>query len=203
MKIYFYIVLTVVMLPIFFACKPSQPVTSADKADSAEISDAKPVSMDLSPFRRVPEKKSNGTVENHIFTPAHTSTKNGESKKQHQAASPALSGHQNSLVEEKLNGSAQFNAGIQEAHGFRLLLFSGDNREEAEKVLKKAKSWIPHADVPMLVYEQPNYKIKAGNFVRKTEAYQLLTALQKEFPGILIVSDLIDLEKLRKKYKNK
>jgi hypothetical protein len=159
--------------------------------------------MDLSPYRRVPEKKFTKPAENHAFTPADTGSKKDETKKQTQAASPALTGHQNALVEEKLSGSAQFNAGIQEAHGFRLLLYSGDNREEAEKILKKAKSWIPHADVPMLVYEQPNYKIKAGNFVRKTDAYQLFTALLKEFPSTLIISDLIDLEKLRKKYKNK
>jgi hypothetical protein len=154
----------------------------------------------------VPEKTSSVAGDKNTDKVTSTGTENVKNNpsdlpKNNKPASSALTGHQNDKIEEKASEAALFNASITEARGFRLQLYSGGDREEAEKILRKAKSHVPASENPMLVYEQPNYKIKVGNFINKIEAYQLMTNLQKEFSGVLIVTDLIDLDVLRKKYR--
>ncbi len=192
---------------LLLACKTSKPI-STDGTDTTDNNytetTAKPVSMDLSPTRKVPKPTKKGTNETPYNISSVSIKENTESTKkpneQVLPASSSLKNTQNDKMEALISEMSLANTAIEEAQGYKLQVYSGSDRLEAEKILKKLKSWVPASDQPILVYEQPNYKIKLGNFTNKLDAYYKFQVLVKEFPTILIVTDLINMEQLRKKY---
>lgn len=192
---------------LFFSCKTSKPI-STDGMDTTDNNytetTAKPVSLDLSPTRKVPKPSKKGTNEtaynSGVLPKDNTPEINKKTTEQILPASPSLKNSHNEKIEGLINEMSLANTAIEEAQGYKLQVYSGSDRLEAEKTLKKLKSWVPASDQPILVYEQPNYKIKLGNFTNKLDAYYKYQVLVKEFPTILIVTDLINMEQLRKKY---
>ncbi|MCS7005025.1 MAG: hypothetical protein NZM38_06830 [Cytophagales bacterium] len=73
--------------------------------------------------------------------------------------------------------------------GYKIQIFSG-KREQAEEVLKEAMKNYSHLK-PEIRYEQPNFKVKIGNFLTRLEAHQVYTMLSSEFPQSFIVKDEI------------
>jgi hypothetical protein len=69
-------------------------------------------------------------------------------------------------------------------------LYYGGNRAEALDL--KSKFAALHPDVESyLIYQQPYFRLRAGNFRTRMEAYKLFKVVQKEFPSVFIVNDEI------------
>ncbi len=81
--------------------------------------------------------------------------------------------------------------------GYRIQIYSGSNRTIANQV--KAKFMVEYrGERAYLLYNQPYFKVRVGNFRSKTEALKLYTALlaNENYKAVLIVSDEIDLPDL-------
>jgi len=75
--------------------------------------------------------------------------------------------------------------------GYKIQIYSG-KRELAEEAFKEAIKNYAYLK-PEIRYEQPNFKVKLGNFMTKLEAHQIYVQLSVEFPNALIVKDEITI----------
>ncbi len=83
----------------------------------------------------------------------------------------------------------------QTRDGFRIQLFSGTERNNANSLRNKFKTEYP--DVPIyLIYQQPYYKLRVGDFRNKIEAQQLYLKIENDYEQLLIIPDKVNLPHL-------
>jgi hypothetical protein len=77
--------------------------------------------------------------------------------------------------------------------GYRVQIFSesGNNaKEHAQKSLSDFNQ-SAYENAAYLIYQQPNFKVRCGDFRTKAEARRLLKLLSGQYPGAYIVKDVI------------
>lgn len=83
-------------------------------------------------------------------------------------------------------------------HGYRLQLVASSNKTAIDG--ERAKFVGMRNDVPTYMdYRQPNFRLRAGNFRTKLEAQKLQWELKDIFPSAIVVNDMIELPKIKKK----
>lgn len=82
--------------------------------------------------------------------------------------------------------------GIQ---GYRIQIFFGSDRKAANDARTKFLQLFPEVEA-YLVYQQPNFKVRVGDFRNQLEAQPVYRSIQKQFETIFIVPDRIALPKL-------
>jgi hypothetical protein len=76
--------------------------------------------------------------------------------------------------------------------GFRLMIISTNNREEAIAAKTKVYTYFPELKA-YLWHQSPYYKLKAGNFKDRKAAEDYQQRLKSYFPrGVFIMNDVID-----------
>lgn len=81
--------------------------------------------------------------------------------------------------------------------GFRVQILSdaGNNaKERAQSSLVDFEQKFPGIPV-YLTYQQPNFKVRCGDFRTKAEARRLLNEVSRQFPGAYVVRDFIKTPK--------
>ncbi|TAH19126.1 MAG: hypothetical protein EAZ08_09635 [Cytophagales bacterium] len=74
--------------------------------------------------------------------------------------------------------------------GFRIQVYSGMQRKDAELVITDLKKIFPNKTAD-LEYSQPNYKVKMGNFLDRVDAYQTYYKIREVYPSVSIVYEKI------------
>jgi hypothetical protein len=83
----------------------------------------------------------------------------------------------------------------QTLDGFRVQLFSSADRNSVNALRTKFKTEFP--EVPAyLIYQQPYFKLRVGDFRNQIEAQLFYLELQKNYGQLLIVPDKINLPTL-------
>ena len=77
--------------------------------------------------------------------------------------------------------------------GYRVQLYSGNKRADAEQV-RLAFITKFEKERPDLIYQQPNFKIRVGNYRNRLEATKYLMLYKIDFPSAFIVQDAIRFE---------
>ncbi|MCC5933084.1 MAG: SPOR domain-containing protein [Balneolales bacterium] len=98
------------------------------------------------------------------------------------------------LTEEELQRA-------QSNRGFRIQLFTTENVAEADSMSLLYYDWaaeyedLPFAIVPeaYVTFRQPFYRVRVGDFRRRSDANAYLAILRAHFPGAWVVIDTIDL----------
>ena len=84
----------------------------------------------------------------------------------------------------------------QTVTGYRVQIYFGSNRPKASEVKIDFTSRYP--DVPAyLSYQQPNYKVRVGDFRSRFEAQQFLGKIEGQYPTMFIVPDEVRLPGLK------
>ncbi len=79
--------------------------------------------------------------------------------------------------------------------GYRIQIHFGGEREKAKTMKTKFLQQFP--DVPAYeVYQQPNFKVRVGDFRTRLDAQKFMNQMASAFPSAFIVSDDIHLPKL-------
>ena len=79
--------------------------------------------------------------------------------------------------------------------GFRIQIHFGGEREKAKLV--KTKFLQQYPEVPAYeIYQQPNFKVRVGDFRTRLEAQKFMNEISSSFPSAFIVADDIHLPKL-------
>jgi hypothetical protein len=96
-----------------------------------------------------------------------------------------------SLVEKNIEINKAAN-GIQ---GYRVQIFFGSERKLAQDAKTKFLQLMPDEEV-YLIYQQPYFKVRVGDYRTKLEAEAVYRKLLHEFDKLFIVPDKINLPKL-------
>jgi hypothetical protein len=83
--------------------------------------------------------------------------------------------------------------------GYRLMIISTNNRDEAIAAKTKVYTYFPELKA-YLWHQSPYYKVKAGNFKDRREAEAYQEKMNVYFPkGVFIMNDIVELklDKLR------
>ena len=81
--------------------------------------------------------------------------------------------------------------------GFRLMIISTNNRDEAMAAKTKVYTYFPELKA-YLWYQSPYFKVKAGNFKDRKDAEAFQKRLNTYFPkGVFIMKDIIEVKPTR------
>jgi hypothetical protein len=76
--------------------------------------------------------------------------------------------------------------------GYRIQVVSGSNLQAVKDVRGKFLDAFPDMSVK-IVLESPNFKLRAGNYLDRIDAFRDLQQIVVQFQGAFIVKDLIDI----------
>ena len=113
----------------------------------------------------------------------------------------ASSGEMHVYVDPKLDDDIYLKQRLKnpeketEIPGYRIQIFFGSDRTDANKIKAEFSERFPEVEV-YIAYESPNFKIRAGNFRNKIEAQKLLHQIKAKYDGAFIVPDKIKFPKL-------
>ncbi len=96
-----------------------------------------------------------------------------------------------SLIEQNIELNKAAN-GIQ---GYRVQIFFGSERKAAQDAKTKLLQLMPDEEV-YLIYQQPYFKVRVGDYRTRLEAEAVYRKLLPEFNSIFIIPDKINLPKL-------
>lgn len=99
-------------------------------------------------------------------------------------------------LDELVDRQKQVNLEKQSMPGYRVQIYFGGNRPKASEVKLDFNSRFP--DIPAyLTYQQPNFKVRVGDFRNRYEAQKLLKQLEGKYPTTFVVPDEVKLPSLR------
>ena len=79
--------------------------------------------------------------------------------------------------------------------GYRVQIFTGSSRAEAYAAQAKFKRLYPELRT-YIIYREPNFKVRAGDFRTRLEAAKMMQELKPVFPVLFIISEKINPPKL-------
>lgn len=95
------------------------------------------------------------------------------------------------LIERNINEN-RLNNGIA---GYRIQIYSHADRKGAIETRTKFLQLFPETEA-YLIYQQPNFRVRVGDFRNKLEAHALYQKMLSEFEQVIIVPDKINFPKL-------
>ncbi|MDX5421797.1 MAG: sporulation protein [Hymenobacteraceae bacterium] len=106
----------------------------------------------------------------------------------------APTNHVNDRVAELMDTVASVNKSIKYAQGYRILAYNGSERQTVMNLRKAIIGRVPE-EKDYLTYQQPNFRLKIGDFFSRVEAQQVLNQLRDLIPNAQIVQDQININK--------
>ncbi len=110
------------------------------------------------------------------------------------AARAVPSSHVNDQVAVLMDTVASVNKNIKYAQGYRFLAYNGSERQTVMNLRKSILNRVPE-EKDYLTYQQPNFKLKVGDFFSRIEAQQVLNKIQDLVPNAQIVQEQITINK--------
>ncbi|QHT66013.1 SPOR domain-containing protein [Rhodocytophaga rosea] len=96
-------------------------------------------------------------------------------------------------LDTALQAIAVQNKNLRYAQGYRIQIYSGNNRDEANKARDRSYALFPDI-TPHFVYNQPTFRVKVGDFIDRLEAQRVYAGLITEFPNAMVVQDRIEIK---------
>lgn len=159
-------------------CAGSKKTTSKTTATNSNYFAPKPYEEDLTDFRP--------RFEAPTLNLANTTVSNERLDK----VQPT--NHINEKIDKLLDSLAAYNRTVRYAKGFRIQIYNGNDRDEANKAKERFYRLYPDITV-YTTYKQPSFRVKAGDFLDKLEAQRMMTKLRSEFQGIVLLEEQINL----------
>lgn len=72
--------------------------------------------------------------------------------------------------------------------GFRVQIYSGSNRNEAQNVQAHFKNLHPEMEA-YIAYHEPNYRIKVGDFTSRAEANNYMRILRSQYSNVFVLQE--------------
>ena len=99
---------------------------------------------------------------------------------------------QDSLIHQLVNRHIAINQAKRSMPGYRIQIYFGQNRTKANEVKTDFLQLFPKTGA-YLVYQQPNFKIRVGDFSTRLEALKFLKEIQSLYAAAFIVKDEVKL----------
>ncbi|MEJ8758008.1 sporulation protein [Pontibacter sp. H259] len=101
--------------------------------------------------------------------------------------------HVNRKVAILMDTVASVNKNIKYAQGYRILAYNGSERQTVMNLRKSIARRVPEVK-DYLTYQQPNFRLKVGDFFSRLEAQQVLNQVSDLIPNAQIVQDQINVK---------
>ena len=84
----------------------------------------------------------------------------------------------------------------KQSEGYRVLIFSqsGNHSKSAAIEAKSAFDLVYPECKSYILFEEPYFKVKAGNFITRVDAGIFLRSIKKDYPYAFIVKDVLDVK---------
>lgn len=107
---------------------------------------------------------------------------------------------QDDRIDELVNKHIEVNRIQQTIPGFRINIFfqSGNNsKANANNIKLQFNEKYPNVEA-YVVYEEPHFKVKVGDFRTRMEARGFLQQIKFDFPDAFVIKDMINFPKLNR-----
>ncbi|MCX2573316.1 SPOR domain-containing protein [Pedobacter sandarakinus] len=95
----------------------------------------------------------------------------------------------------KTTGEVKPGKPIVSAYGYRVQIFYGSDRREVFNQQARFKTLYPRLNT-YLVYKEPNYYVRVGDFRTRLEAQRLMSEIRPTFPTLFIFREKINAPQL-------
>ncbi|WP_231460342.1 MULTISPECIES: SPOR domain-containing protein [unclassified Pedobacter] len=89
------------------------------------------------------------------------------------------------------DAAVKINKPIVSAYGYRVQVFYGSDRREMFNQQSRFKNSYPKINT-YIIYKEPNYYLRVGDFRTKLEAQRLMSELRPTFPTLFIFREKIN-----------
>jgi hypothetical protein len=93
-----------------------------------------------------------------------------------------------------LDTLAMRNKYVKHARGYRIQLYVGNSRQEADEVKIYVYQTFPELNVYMS-YSAPTYRLRAGDFINRLDVERYFEALKAQYPNAMIQNDKVEIRK--------
>jgi hypothetical protein len=100
----------------------------------------------------------------------------------------------NKKLEVVLDSMFRQNKAIRYISGYRIQLYVGNVRQEADGAKSYIYSTFPDL-TPYVSYAQPTYRVKAGDFMYRSDAEQYLEQIKAQYSSAVILADRVEIKK--------
>lgn len=98
-----------------------------------------------------------------------------------------------SSVNMLLDSINYLKSNINYIDGFTIQVYTGINREQANDAKAKVYTTLPDSR-PVIIYDQPNFRVKVGKFYTRREAQGTFAALKSVFPAAILIPERLPIE---------
>ncbi|WP_052354313.1 SPOR domain-containing protein [Flectobacillus major] len=102
--------------------------------------------------------------------------------------------HINKKLDPILDTIAMRNRNIKFVNGFRIQIYVGNDRKAADDAKVYTYQSFPEI-YPYLIYQQPMYKVKIGDFLNRMDAERYFTSIKDVYPAAMILPDKVEIKK--------
>jgi SPOR domain len=102
---------------------------------------------------------------------------------------------QGTKITQQVELYQQQNELLKKTKGYRVQIHFGSNRTIASEAKTKFMQ-TESKHIAYEIYQQPNYKVRVGDFRTRIEAYQFLKEIHTTFPNSFLVEDDINFPPL-------
>jgi hypothetical protein len=96
-------------------------------------------------------------------------------------------------IDSLVNRHKSLNEQKKTVPGYRIQIYFGSQRTKANETKASFMQKYPDYNA-YIIYQQPNFKIRVGDFRTRLEAYRLYKELQAEYESAFIIRDEIRLD---------
>lgn len=100
----------------------------------------------------------------------------------------------NKRLEAVLDTLHKQNKAIRYISGFRIQLYVGNVRQEADNAKSYIYQQFPDLN-PYVSYSQPTYRVKAGDFMYRSDAEQYLELIKEQYSSAVVLADRVEIKK--------
>lgn len=100
----------------------------------------------------------------------------------------------NRKLETVLDTLAKQNRSIRYINGFRIQIYVGNVRQEADGAKSYVYQSFPDLN-PYVSYSQPTYRVKVGDFMYRSDAEQYLDLIREQYSSAVILADRVDIKR--------
>lgn len=100
----------------------------------------------------------------------------------------------NKRLEAVLDSVYRQNKAIRYISGFRIQVYVGNVRREADDAKSYIYQTFPDLN-PYVTYSQPTYRVKAGDFMYRRDAEQYLDLIKEQYSSAVILPDRVEIKK--------
>ncbi|ADB41126.1 sporulation protein [Spirosoma linguale] len=176
-------------LLVMTGCASNRTVTSGRAAVdynsyNEDLASVRPV------YRPMPVASGNTTAPTTSTTSAPAARK-PESRK---PAAPIEAMHINRRLDMVLDTIATQNRSIRYAPGFRIQVYVGTQRQEVDAIRQLITQNFPELN-PYLSYNQPTYRLKIGDFMRRMDAERYYSLVKRMIESAQLQADKVDIRR--------